>query len=156
MKIKLTGAGYEGYTGHFGVVEFVDGVSVEDVSDIEAQRLASIVPIETLEGRNPSPAQVILDTYSQPLEHATLQTSQESGVSDAPAVGYTAEELAAIADKGGIKALRAIGEPLGLRGNSITDLMGKILAAAGKGTQAPAPVVEPVADAPVADAGDQE
>lgn len=129
MKIKVTQPGWENFSGAFGVIEFVDGVSVNDVSLLEAERIAAIVSVETLEGKDPSAAQKIIDTHSTPIEAHSIPT--EDMVEKAPAATYTAEQLAEIADSSGIKGIRAISDPLNLRGTSIAELIGKILNVAG-------------------------
>jgi hypothetical protein len=125
MKIKLTQPGYVDYDGYFGVVLFANGVSVDDVSPIEQQRLASLISVETLEGKNPSPAQMIVDTYSDDMRVEEVIDAPEapSAVTDY----HSAETLSAIADKGGIKGLRVISDPLGIKGNSIADLIAHIV-----------------------------
>lgn len=149
MKIKITQPGYEQFTGFFGVVEFANGVSVGDVAPIEAQRLASIVQVENEEGHNPSVAQTIIDTYAERMGHATLPEADPSTpTTPAPERRYAADELAAVADEDGIKGLRAIAEPLGLKANSIAELIGKILAVAG-------PVDQPAEIVPAEEAQEQ-
>ena len=131
MKIKLVEPGWETFSDYLGFVLFKDGESVEDVSPAEAARLASIVRIETLEGRNPSPAQMILDNWSGPMIVATTDTADAAKAASpaAPAKSWTQEELSAIADERGIKGLREIGDDLGLKGTGIADLIAKIVEA---------------------------
>ena len=128
MKIKLVEPGWETFSDYLGFVLFKDGESVEDVSPAEAARLASIVRIETLEGRNPSPAQMILDNWSGPMIVATTDTA-DAAKAAAPVKSWTQEELSAIADEKGIKGLREIGDDLGLKGTGIADLIAKIVEA---------------------------
>lgn len=136
MKIKIVEPGWETFSDHLGFVLFKDGVSVEDVSPAEAARLASIVRIETLEGRNPSPAQMILDNWSGPMIVATTDTADAAMA--ASAVSWTQEELSAIADEKGIKGLREIGDALGVKGTGISDMISKIVEAT-KGAAAAEP-----------------
>lgn len=126
MKIKLVQPGWETFSDYLGYTLFKDGTSVEEVSPAEAARLASIVSIETLDGKNPSPAQKILDNWSAPMAVATTQTADTAA---APAVhkSWTASELEAIADEKGIKGLREIGDALGVKGTGIADLVAKIV-----------------------------
>lgn len=149
MKIRMTQAGWDNFTGYFGVVEFRDGLSVNEVSDMEAQRIAAVISVNREDGTNPSAAQLINDTRAQPME----VVSTPRGDADAPAgtpVKYTAEQLAEIADKQGIAGLRVIAKSLDVAGKSIAELIGKILAVAGEKpaeVQAEVPVATP--DAPV-------
>jgi hypothetical protein len=49
MKVKVTEPGWAGYTGPLGMSEFVDGVSVDHISESEALRLGSIMSIHVLD-----------------------------------------------------------------------------------------------------------
>ena len=140
MKIKLVEPGWETFSDYLGFVLFQNGESVEDVSPAEAARLASIVRIETLEGRNPSPAQMILDSWSGPMIVATTDTADATKAASqaAPAKSWTQEELSAIADEKGIKGLREIGDALGVKGTGISDMISKIVEAT-KGAAAAEP-----------------
>ena len=46
MQIKITQEGFEGFSGFVGNVEFHDGVSVGDVSKLEAETLAALYTVE--------------------------------------------------------------------------------------------------------------
>jgi hypothetical protein len=124
MKIKVTQAGWAGYTGHLGQTEFLDGVSVDDVSSADAAFLAGIVSIEEVgTGRNPSSAQSYLDNKN---EEAKLEApALEAAVVVVPQ--HAKEELEAIADESGIKGIREIAEPLGIKGNSIVEIIERIM-----------------------------
>lgn len=138
MKIKLVEPGWETFSDHLGFVLFKDGESVEDVSPAEAARLASIVRIETLEGHNPSPAQMILDNWSGPMIVATTDTADAAKAASpaAPTKSWTQEELSAIADEKGIKGLREISDPLNIKGTGIADLIARIVEATKAADQA--------------------
>lgn len=150
MKIKLIESGWISFTGMLGVVEFADGVSVQDVSHAEASRLASIVQVETLDGVNPSPAQQILDAWTGDMGNATTDTADKTpAVPAAVGKSWTSAELEELADKSGIKGLREVAEPLGLRGNSIVELIAKVVAATAT-SEAPAAAPEAAVDAATA------
>lgn len=149
MHIKLVQPGWETFSDYLGFTLFKDGVSVEEVSPSEAARLASIVGIETLDGRNPSPAQMILDTWSGPMAVATSETADKQVQAPSVVKSWTAEELSAIGDEKGIKGLREIADPLGLKGTSIPDLIAKIAEAtkpAVPAASAEVPAADPVAE----------
>jgi hypothetical protein len=121
MKLKLVQAGYEGFTGYLGVTLFENGVSVGDVPEREARTIGMSIKTEWEDGGDPNPAQALLNSmHNEPVVEAAA----------APVVPkvYTEEQLAAIADKEGIKGLRAIAEPLGIKGTSIKELIAEILA----------------------------
>lgn len=150
MHIKLVQPGWETFSDYLGFTLFKDGVSVEQVSPAEAARLASIVGIETMDGKNPSPAQMILDTWSAPMAISTTETADTAP--KAPGKVWTTEELSAIGDEKGIKGLREIGDSLGIKGTGIADLIAKIVEA----TKAAPAADAPAADAPAANAAAPE
>jgi hypothetical protein len=144
MKLRLTQSGFEHYTGQMGVIQFEDGLSTGDVLHIDATRVAGVMGAEWENGQPANVSQLYLDA----MDHRapTDEEQRAAANSDVPksidmdevkekaeALGktYTEEELAAIADKEGINGLRAIADPLGVKGNSIRGLMDVILKAAG-------------------------
>jgi hypothetical protein len=126
MKIKITQPGWAGYTGDLGAFAFVDGVSVEDVGRADAAFLAGIVSIEDVaDGKNPSMSQRIIDNYGNEAVVEPVVAKAEP----AAIAGMSKESLEAVADADGIKGLREISDPMGLKANSIHELIEKILAA---------------------------
>lgn len=133
MKIKIIQPGYEGLNGQLGVFDFIDGISVQDVPYLDALHLAAlvtVVDIATDDHPANSPFEVAPVNLAAAVEH------RESGVLvEAPAAvavtpsSHTKESLEAVADASGIKGIREIAEPLGLKDNSIVELIAKILAA---------------------------
>ncbi|QFZ84617.1 hypothetical protein GFK26_18495 [Variovorax paradoxus] len=127
MKLKITEPGWANFTGDFGMVAFVDGVSVDDVPKVQAASLAGLIAIETLEGGvNPSASQILLDAH-----HAGVKVEAPPvHIPETPAADkiWTAEELAAIADAKGMKGIREVADPMGLKDNSVNVLMTKIIA----------------------------
>jgi hypothetical protein len=138
MKIKIVMPGWAGFTGYLGMTEFADGVSVHDVGKIEAQRLASCVSIETMDGHNPSAAQEIIDSRSVALPLATTPAAEKPDESAVMAMTYTPAELGEIADKGGIKAIREIADKFGVKGKSISEIISGLSAIAPKVVDQPA------------------
>lgn len=143
MKIRLVGNGYEAMNGFFGDVEFKDGVSVHPVSAAQIRLFASITTIENAEdgtelGDN-AHFQSALKMEAVTFDLPTLAELEAQGqkvevgqaveqVQEAPEGTYTKEQLEAIADKGGIAALRDIADPLGIKGTSIGKIIMAILA----------------------------
>lgn len=147
MKLRLTQEHYETFTGQMGVVFFENGLSTDDVKASDAVRMASQFLCAWEDGTTASVAQSLLDH-----SHATIGTigvemnadqaiKQEADRSkheedklnarvEKPKmpVGYTEKELSAIADEQGIKGLRAIAEPLGIKSNSIESLIEALVA----------------------------
>lgn len=146
MKIKLVQKGWEGYTGNFGGVDFRGGVSVIDVSDGEARRLANIVRIDRLDGTNPSSSQQALDSKSKPM--GVFGADPITGKPE-PKLQFTQEQLEGIADEKGIKGLREIGDAYGVKATGIAELIAQIMKAqnAKAATDAPAPAPQPAPEA---------
>ncbi len=138
MKLRLTGAGFENFTGQMGVIFFEDGLSTGDVHPNEGKRVAGVIGAQWEDGSHANvgdiyaasadvaaPTQEEQDAAKEALSEATVVAEQ------AAAAAYTADELAEIADKQGIEGLRAIGDPLGVKAKSIQALIDGILAKAG-------------------------
>jgi hypothetical protein len=157
MKLKITEPGWINFSGNFGGIEFVDNVSVRDVTELEAFRLANLVRIENLEdGKNPSSSQQALDSICMSMAVGMDDPKNPVGnETSAQPTLYTLAQLEAIADEKGIKGIREISDPMDIKSTSIKSLIDGIL---NKQTppvavQAPAAVeASAVADAPAADA----
>lgn len=145
MKLRITQAGFESYTGQMGVLDFIDGLTVGDVLPVDALRIAGIFGAEWENGQAANISQIYLDKMndeapSAQMGEAGVQADAappvivpvEPGVQAALALAatYTEEQLAAIADDKGILGLREIADPLGIKGNAIKQLIDGILKAA--------------------------
>lgn len=142
MKLRLTQPGYETFTAQMGVIYFDNGTSTTDVKPQDAVRIAAQFLCEWEDGTTASVAQSILDhahatTFTIPAEQNADQAlaKEAAGASVLTAQNaargteksYSADDLALIADEQGIKGLRIIAEPLGIKGNSIAELVKSIL-----------------------------
>jgi hypothetical protein len=141
MKLRLKQEGYETYTGQMGTVFFDNGLSITDVKPIDAVRIAAQFICTWEDGSTASVAQSILDhshmtvgdcrqevNADQAIATQAAEAATLSGATRTESVGViTAEKLSEIADRDGIKGLRAIAEPLGIKSNSIADMMRAIL-----------------------------
>lgn len=142
-KLKLVQAGYKNYTGPIGAYEFVDGVSVDFLPQVERDRLAvafEFVEVDTEGVENPAGIAHRLvsqgDTVAEILPVLDTQTEEEKlqelkdaadNVSRANITIYEKDDLQRIADKGGIKALREIAVLWNVKHRSIPVLIGMIL-----------------------------
>lgn len=127
MKLRMLSDGWRDFTGQFGGFEFEDGVSVGDIPVRIAQRFASAMSFETLEGQNPSPAQRMIDMQHTVLS-STMNSESELTVTEAMAPKrWTLEELEQIASEDGIAGIRVIANPMGLKNNAIGKLIEMIL-----------------------------
>lgn len=144
MKIKIDEVGYENYTGVLGLVEFVDGVSVNDVAEGEVNRMAAVLRVVSVDSEKQLGALV---DYAKDSQVGFEQEGKHSVGADSPAAfvdvdtsipegsakeTYTREELEALADKEGINGLRVIGDSLKVQSTSIKGLIGAILNATSK------------------------
>lgn len=135
MKIKLIEPGFEKFSGDFGPVPFHNGVSVRDVTAIEASRIANSIRAETVEGkpRNPSDSQLVLESRAMKFDPEMVHS--EVAMIKEGKTNYSRDELERIADKQGIRGIRDIAEPLGLRSNAIEKLIEMILDLQSPGTK---------------------
>lgn len=163
MKLKLTGSGFENFTGQMGALDFVDGVSVGDVSPVDARRVAGVITAIWLDSeQSPNVAESLLLNQDTPAStdlnasgidpiaafpHVDIKKPDDSGESVTPVAPvesksdeqilmeqaaelyWSEKELGEIADKEGIKGIRAIADPAGIKGNSVAGLISDILAA---------------------------
>lgn len=143
MKVKITQSGWAGYTGFLGTTEFADGVSVNELSPHEADRLGALVTVEKIEGGQVGISQTWLEHYgdSAPVG-ATLDRGGEGHVVNEPAPVvprplatesrlYSRADLETVAEGKGIQGLREIAGPMGIKATSITTMIDKILQAQG-------------------------
>lgn len=156
MKLKITQKGFENYSGQMGAILFKDGISVYDVNENAAYRLSALFGVEWDTGeavkitRNAATMSApigretfIVATDGKPEEvrgNDGRTTYVKTDLSDAPIKitrRYTVAELEAIADKQGIKGLREIAGPMGIKGTSINALIEDIMKVAGKEEQLP-------------------
>ena len=124
MKLKLTAVGYENFTGLFGTIEYVDGLSVSDVMPQTAKRVACVISVEWEDGTKVGVADALIANQNMPApnETATVIPPEPSTVA-VESKAWTEEELGALADEQGIAGLREIAAPLGIKGNSIAALI---------------------------------
>lgn len=147
MKLKITTPAYVGYSGQLGPVIFKDGVSTEPLPRHIRDRMATSFDfLEIDKDGNEQIAGVqhrmIRDAaiLSQELEVLGRQTEDEKkrelaadAIKDAPKLDIqTREQLEEIASKGGIKALREVGNKWNVKHRAIPTLIEMILDAQAK------------------------
>lgn len=144
-KLRLIGKGFENFTGHIGVTEFVDGLSVGTPHQMDVHRLTCTIGARWDDGS----ASSVGEGYEASKNKAAPTVAEQVQADNAAAaaqvgqgVTYTLEQLGAIADKDGIAGLRKVAEPLGVKANSIKGLIDGILKVAGA-----AEVAEPAQEA---------
>lgn len=132
-KIKIDVPGWELFTGYLGTVDFVNGVSTREVSPTEVRVIGAnirVVEVDSDEQVGPATSMVNARHVSATVE-AALET--ESAEPEVEVEGkYNEDNLNAMADKGGIKALREVAKEFGVKGVSIQELIKEILEAQKK------------------------
>jgi hypothetical protein len=159
-RIKITQDGWAGFTGNIGGVDFVDGVSIDVVTQIQSDRIScSVLTVNADTDEQVGVTTRYLAEQATPMsveEALPVITDEEIAASIVAAAEHTVEhyftgdELEAIADEKGIAGLRAVAEPLGVKARAIPDLIANILAAQdairvriAAATETPAEVVAP-------------
>lgn len=144
MQVRLKAKGFENYTGNFGEMSFVDGVSVQELNESQINRMASITQVERLDGApvgilgkikaavNDKAPVVPARKRASEIEPAAVveKDEPEEKAQKADVKTYSRSELEDVADKEGIAGLRAIAElHEGVKGVSIISLIDGILSA---------------------------
>lgn len=127
MKLKLLQPGYEGFTGLLGVTFFENGVSVDSVPLREARNIAISISCQYEDGSDPNPAQGLLNNMDLEAKVTAPGEFEQPPVEKQLLPVVTEAELEAIADKGGIKALREVAVTYGVKGTSIAEIIREIL-----------------------------
>ena len=152
--VRIVEQNWEDYSGHLGDVEFVNGVSVEELFLHQVNRIASAITIISVtkapdgsfvDGEMVGPLSDFHSIKQKVAEVAhSLPTLEELGIEVSTDVsakpvtneeapkdlsGYSREELETIADSQGIKGLREIAESQGqgIKGKSVEALIDGIL-----------------------------
>ena len=154
-KIRITQKGWEGFSDSIGIVRFVDGVSVEDVSNAEAERIGANISVEFLDkpGVTPNPAQRLIDAKNQDSEdigyksrfdenpseekqeveqvpvgpQVPVEPTEEPEAVNLDAFDFNRQSLELIAEQQGIKGLRVLAEPIGVKGTAIGSMIQEML-----------------------------
>lgn len=143
MKIKLKQKGFESYTGQMGVVFFKDGVSINDVSKMDAMRMGSVMSIEVVDSDETMNAGEVvrqnmhttadeIKSIEAPVEVPREQVKPVEGVKFTSDKLYSQELLEKVADEKGIAGLREIAKKFGIRGNSVPAIISAVLKAQGE------------------------
>ena len=136
-KLKLIGKGWEKFTGHIGVTEFKEGLSVKDeiqIHKMDVNRLSCTIGARWDDGAPSSVGEGYEAAKGTPAPTAKEQAERDNATAEAakgPQHAYTAEELGAIADAKGIAGLREIAEPLKIKAGSIKALIEAIVKVSG-------------------------
>lgn len=145
-QIRIVQKGWEKYTGNFGSHEFVAGVSVDKLTEVYQDRVATqlhCVDVETgdqigpayrvIQSRKQREAAPILTPMKGPEADVRLADVAKDVAAKAAAIAakryYTVKELEAVVDEKGILGLRDIGAEFNVKARAIPDLIANILKA---------------------------
>lgn len=134
-KLRIVEPGWQDFSGLYGITEFKNGVSLDDVSELEIMRLGALVTVERIEsGAQAGPGNRILETYNNRIDPPLFQDDERAlkdnldvENADMEVEVYTQQELEQIADQKGIAGLRSIADNIGVKGKNIMELMRAIL-----------------------------
>jgi hypothetical protein len=151
VRIKIVQAGWEGFSSNLGTTVFEDGIA--ECSELEANRIGATIQIVRLNDDDEDDGVVNISheitkikgvsaevaprlrTTAERLEEepeteGEVEGSEEETEDDeTEATIYTEEQLQEIADESGIRGLREISDPLGVKSTKIAELIQKILEA---------------------------
>lgn len=163
-RLRMTENGFTSFTGEMGMIEWLNGESVEDVPQRIADRISGMIRVESIDTGKQVGAQVRAETMLRVdalvdpgMKRATEKELEEERARDAINEGnvpvetfYSLDELQSMADLTGLRGLREVGDKWGVKGREIGDLIKKILTAQSEFKEKQAKPVRVVADtAPV-------
>jgi len=145
--LRITEPGFQKMTDVMGGIEFVDGVSVEPLSDMQAARICAAMRAEFTDGSNSSPAGLLVSEKNVRADVAVQMkrgitnvqryidnhlTHREVKVEIDARRKMSREDLEFIADEDGIAKLREVAAEFNVKGNSIAKIIAGILSAQGE------------------------
>ncbi len=142
ITVKIVEKGWAGYTGNLGTAVFENGVA--EITRLEANRIGATIKIVELDEDDGETVVNVADAIVKnranhaeivkPLDEASEADIEKDAkrvidkMTRASGTGeHTREKLEAIADAEGIKGIREIATPLGLKSTSIAALIDMIL-----------------------------
>jgi len=141
--VKINEVGFNKFTGEIGGIEFVNGISVEDLSKSDVQRMGASMRIEEVlhedEGGVVTGNQLGVaadlakgvDVSAKVQKKVTIveepivkeELIVDDSIVDEDGNEYTVKSVEEIADKGGINAVREVAKKFGVKGNSIAGII---------------------------------
>lgn len=135
-KVKVDMPGFDSFNDVLGTVRFVNGVSERPITEDEALRLGASVKLIRVDSNEQVGAaidmvksKVVQDepkTAPKPVVKEVVETPQENDLE------WTKEALEALAEEGGIKAVRKVAEKFDVKGVQISAMIDGILKAQTK------------------------
>lgn len=133
-KIRIDSVGFEYFTGLLGQVPFTDGISDREVTDNEASRLgASVRVVKVDNNEQVGAATNIANARNVQAEVAVVKENPvETKEALTKELKYSKAFLEKLAEDGGIKAVRKVGDEFGVKNVQISSLIEEILQAQSK------------------------
>jgi hypothetical protein len=130
-KVRITVPGWDRFTGLLGVIPFEDGVSTRELIPQEKSRLGAILGIEDVDGGQVGAGVDMAKIYNvsaevKPVEPKPVAPKPEK------VLQYNREKLEAIAEEGGIKAIREIAAKFDVKGVEISKIIDEVIEAQKK------------------------
>lgn len=143
-KVRIDEPGWDSYSDYLGAVKFENGVSERELTEREVIMIGANVKIVRIDNDEQVGLTVIMANtdhlsaeVTPPLQRADQEEAVELLYDALPPEEvndlYTEEQLLEIAEKGGMKAIRKIGDEFGVKGVQINGLIKEILEAQSKG-----------------------
>jgi hypothetical protein len=143
LKVKITEPGWERYSEYLNGVKFENGESVEELNQMQVDRIAATMRVQVIDGvpenqrlvsenqRKAEVAENMKRVEAEELEAERRREAEKKAEKVKKAAGqmFSREQLEEIADEHGINGLRDVGDRLGVKGRSIEGLIEDILKA---------------------------
>lgn len=142
--IRIVQRGFETFTGILGSIQFKDGVSVEPVSQAEAERIGCFTRIEDAttgqrisltermvqtRTKNHTDLGLSVERTTKPLERTTTgKVKTKVKPAELPKTAYEREDLEQLADVGGIAELRKFAKQWNVNGKTIVEIIESLMA----------------------------
>lgn len=134
-KLVIKESGWAGFTGPLFGIEFVNGESVTQYTQMQMRQVSAMISVQTVDGHNPSVTQQMVDTQNTPMDRDMVRNEQTGELTTGAAMAeaikprriWTVEELNAVADDKGISGIREIADPLNVHGREIAALIVAIM-----------------------------
>lgn len=132
FKVRIDVNGFDKYTGPLGTVNFTNGVSDRELTELEVARLGAVMKIVILDTDEQVGASCSMvknrDVAAEVMP--TLETPEPEEEKQEPApLKYNRETLEAMAEADGMKAIRKIADEYGVKGVQMSKMIDGIIAA---------------------------
>ena len=134
MRIQIIEIGYNKFDGNLCGVDFKDGISVDELSQMQVNQISAAMRVKSLDNSPVGSGERYIADINKPMtQSVTLGRNKEvdeDKVEVDEEVGkleYDIDRLSTIADEQGIAGLRVVGDKYDVKSNNISDLINKII-----------------------------